>query len=97
MKSGPAISIRKFLLEPRLAYLDFELLAGEGGLDSRMISNPRIQKPGLALAGFLPYVKPGRIQILGESEYAFLQTLEPSDAVDRMAAVVQENIPAILS
>ncbi len=97
MTSGNPISIREFILEPKLAYLDLRLLAGENGLDSQMISNPRIQKPGLALAGFLPYVKPGRIQILGESEYAFLQTLEPSEAIRRMSAVVQENIPAVLS
>lgn len=97
MTFGQPIPIRRLLLEPRLAYLDLELLAGESGLDSRMISNPRIQKPGLALAGFLPYVKAGRIQILGESEYAYLQTLDPDSVVKRMAAVVQENIPAILS
>lgn len=97
MTFGPPLPIRRLLSEPRLAYLDLELLAGENGLDSRMISSPRIQKPGLALAGFLPYVKDGRIQILGESEYAYLQTLDPESVVERMAAVVQENIPAILS
>ena len=53
----------------------FLLTAGADGLASRHITNPRIQKPGLALAGYLPYVKPGRLQILGESEYAYLDTL----------------------
>ena len=55
-----------------LAPLDFEVAAGADGLETRLITNPRIQKPGLALAGYLPYVKPGRLQILGESEYDFL-------------------------
>jgi len=97
VNTGRAISVREMMLERTLAFLEFELLAGETGLDSRMIFNPRIQKPGLALAGFLPYVKPGRLQILGESEYAFLRTLEASDGIARMSAVVRENIPAIVS
>ncbi len=97
MTSGQPISVRELVLEPKLGFLGLEVLAGATGLDTRLISNPRIQKPGLALAGFLPYVKPGRLQILGESEYAFLQTLEAGDAIDRLSAVVRENVPVILS
>ncbi len=97
MKPGQPISVRELTSEPRLAFLELELLAGKSGLDSRLISNPRIQKPGLALAGFLPYVKPGRLQILGESEFAFLGTLEPEEQIARLSAVVRENIPAIIS
>lgn len=97
MKLGQSISIREFVCEPSLAYLNFEILAGGNGLDDRMISNPRIQKPGLALAGFLPYVKPGRLQILGESEYGYLKTLDPEEAIRRFFAVVKADIPAILS
>jgi len=91
------ISIREFLGEPKLDYLGLELLAGSTGLDIREISNPRIQKPGLALAGFLPYVKPGRLQILGESEYAFLRTLDAATVVERFSAVVRAGIPAMIS
>jgi HPr kinase/phosphorylase len=53
------------------------LLAGEAGL-SRPITSPRIQKPGLALAGFSRYVREGRVQVLGKSEVAFLAEL-PAD------------------
>ncbi|MCD4750832.1 MAG: hypothetical protein K8R59_15775, partial [Thermoanaerobaculales bacterium] len=89
--------MKNFLNEERLAYLEFKVAGGENGLESRLITNPRIQKPGLALAGFLPYVKPGRVQILGESEYSFLRTLGEDEANCRIISVLKSGIPAIVS
>jgi len=83
--------------EPRLAPLKFRIVAGEGGLESREIFNPRIQKPGLALAGYLPYVKTGRVQILGESEYSFLETLGEDVAIERLKNVVGLDVPCLIS
>jgi HPr kinase/phosphorylase len=77
--------------------LKLRSIAGEGGLETREIFNPRIQKPGLALAGYLPYVKPGRVQILGESEYAYLETLGEVVATRRLSDVVQLDVPCLIS
>jgi HPr kinase/phosphorylase len=55
------------------------LLAGEGGL-SRRITNQRIQKPGLALAGYVRQVHPERVQVLGATEISYLQTLSDEEA-----------------
>ncbi len=74
-----------------------KIVAGESGLDRRMISNPRLQKPGLALAGFLPYIRPGRIQILGESEFAYLATVGPEEAIHRLTQVVECEPPLFLA
>jgi len=93
----PPVSVAQLLSEPTVAFLDLEVAAGASGIDSRMISNPRIQKPGLALAGFLPYVKPGRVQILGESEYQFLDTLTPPQRVERLLRLVGADVPCLLS
>lgn len=54
--------------------LGLELCAGHDGLDNRLHST-RIQKPGLALAGYVRFVHQDRIQILGETELSFLTTL----------------------
>jgi HPr kinase/phosphorylase len=62
------------LCSPAPAALGLRLVAGHEGL-SRPIEWPRVQKPGLAIAGFLPYVRPHRVQILGESEFTYLKTL----------------------
>jgi HPr kinase/phosphorylase len=64
------------LLSEKGSHLGLQLIAGKEGL-SKQINFPKIQKPGLALTGFTQYVRPGRVQILGESELAFLRQLEP--------------------
>jgi len=47
------------------------LVAGGGGLDN-VINRTDVQKPGLALTGFLEYVHPGVIQVLGKPEITYL-------------------------
>ncbi len=65
------------ILEEKEAGLDLELLAGKEGL-GRSISVPRIQKPGLALAGYSTNLHPDRIQVLGSTELSYLTQL-PSE------------------
>lgn len=71
---------------PSLSVLGLKLVAGEEGL-SRALTGWRIQRPGLAIAGFLPYIKPGRIQILGESELDYLKTLSTVERRQRLASI----------
>ena len=63
------------LLSDKASHLNLQLVAGNEGLN-KQINFPKIQKPGLALTGFTDYVRPGRVQILGESELAFLKQLD---------------------
>ena len=97
MKLPPPIAVGRLLQEPRLAPLKLQITAGKAGLESREIFNPRIQKPGLALAGYLPYVKKGRLQILGESEYSYLDTLGEDLAADRLNSIVDLEVPCLIS
>jgi len=92
-----AISVERLLNERRLSHLDLKVVAGASGLTRCKITNPRIQKPGLALAGYLPYVKPGRLQILGESEYEFLGTFSVEESESRLSALMDLEIPCVVS
>lgn len=65
-----SISVRT-LLEEQESELKLELVAGLNGLDRR-ISVPRIQKPGLALAGYANNLHPDRIQVLGSTELSYI-------------------------
>ena len=65
------------LLSDRTHGLELTVLAGRAGM-SRRITVARIQKPGLALAGYTGQIDRGRVQILGASEIGFLQQL-PED------------------
>lgn len=55
-------------------HLGLKLVAGKNGL-SREVTIPRIQKPGLALAGYLEQIHPDRVQVLGSVELSYLSTL----------------------
>jgi HPr kinase/phosphorylase len=55
-------------------------VAGEAGL-GRPIRHPRVQKSGLALAGHFHGVVPTRVQVLGETELSYLDSLR-DDARD---------------
>ena len=54
------------LLGEELAYLRLKVLSGEKHLDN-LITHPRVQKPGLAFAGYYAYIKPGRVQIMAKA------------------------------
>jgi len=71
------LTVRSLLSES--AGLRLVLLAGEAGLGRRIAVN-RVQKPGLALAGFVRQVQAERVQILGATELSYLASLPPQEA-----------------
>ena len=62
------------LAEGKEPHLALALLAGGKGLNKR-IAHSQVQKMGLALTGFTRFVDPQRLQIIGNTELAFLGTL----------------------
>ena len=84
------VAVRE-LLEAGAEELGLKLVAGGRGLQ-RPIALPRLQQPGLALAGFLPQLHPDRIQVLGNSEVSYLDTLGPERARQAVAAVAAVGV-----
>jgi HPr kinase/phosphorylase len=83
------------LRSPALADLRMRVVAGESGFD-RPISWGRIQRPGLALAGFFSFIKPGRIQVLGESELNYLDTMPLELRRERIALICALPVSAFV-
>jgi HPr kinase/phosphorylase len=81
------VAVRE-LLDKAGALLELRLVAGARGLD-RPIALPRLQLPGLALAGYLPQLKPDRVQVLGNSEVSYLGTLAAERARDSVLGVAR--------
>ena len=54
-----------------------EVVFAPPNFDSIMITNPEISRPGLALAGFFEIFDPDRIQIIGNAEHRYLESLSP--------------------
>src|SRR5688572_29142836 len=71
------------------------LLAGESGLGNG-VSIPRIQKPGLALAGYLPQIHPERVQIIGRTELGYLATLDPEAARTAVNRILAERVACVI-
>ena len=85
----------EILRSPVLTDLKLRTVAGEPGF-SRPISWGRIQRPGLAFAGFLAFIKPGRIQILGESELNYLDTMPDDIRRERIASICALPVAAFV-
>lgn len=81
------LSIAELLAEKESG-LDLELLGGRGGLERR-VNVPRIQKPGLALAGYTRNLHPDRIQVLGSTELSYLEEITAADPQAAMANLRQ--------
>lgn len=72
--SRPGVSVRQLLEDPALS-LDVRILAGRNSLD-RTVHHPRIQKSGLSLVGHLHGLVATRIQVLGETELSYVESLD---------------------
>lgn len=75
--------------------LSMELLSERHGMD-RSISEPAINRPGLAMAGFFSYFARKRIQVLGNSELSYLKKLTEAMRVTRFERMCEREIPCIV-
>jgi HPr kinase/phosphorylase len=71
----PKLAVRALAQDPQLG-VPLRLVAGESGLD-RPLHHPRVQKNGLALVGHYQGVVPTRVQVLGETELSYIESLTP--------------------
>jgi HPr kinase/phosphorylase len=93
--SQPAITVSEFIAHAPAA-LELSVLAGARGLETRRLTLARIQKLGLALAGFTNYIHPGRLQIVGQSEIWFLGQLETEKRREAIGHLALESISCVL-
>jgi len=77
------------------AALSLELCAGDAGM-SNVLRSTRIQKPGLALAGYTRFVHHDRIQILGETELSYLATMSDPERHDAVRGLLECRLACII-
>ncbi len=105
MAQVDSIQVRQ-LLDDTAFDLRLELITGQAGLERRIVS-ARIQKPGLALAGFTAHIHPDRLAVFGNTEMSYLATLPPAQqakvcdelcALELSCLIVTKNleIPGVL-
>lgn len=63
---------------------------------SKKVNSPHVNRPGLALAGYLEVFSAERIQVFGETEVRFLQSLKEEELVVRIRDMFKMDIPCII-
>jgi HPr kinase/phosphorylase len=94
VRTVSAITVGEFY-ERNGSALGLELISKTHDL-TRQISEPAVNRPGLALAGFLTYFARRRIQILGNSELSYLEKLPPLRQLARFRRLCKEEIPCLV-
>jgi len=82
------------ILERRSELLELEIVCGSEGI-GREIESPDISSPGLVLAGFTDRFPTGRLQVLGETEVAYLSSLEASQRKVSIQSFYEFDFPAV--
>lgn len=94
VKTIASISNEKFF-ESHAEALGLTLQGERVGFD-RPISEPAMNRPGLALAGFYSYFAWKRVQVLGNSELSYLRKLPEAMRTDRFRRMCDRDIPCIV-
>lgn len=91
----PALTVEG-LFKERKELLDLSILGGDEGI-TRQIETNEVFRPGLALAGNTSRFAYKRVQILGETELAFLASLSPVERVASVQTITSFPIPLIIT
>jgi HPr kinase/phosphorylase len=85
------------LVKEKQADLELTLLAGSKGL-RRQMTVSEINRPGLALSGYLDYFPSERVQIMGLGEHTYLNTFTPAKRREVLTRVYSynKNLPCVV-
>lgn len=76
--------------------LHLRWVAGKSG-GGRSVGVSEVNRPGLSLAGYFEYFRPERIQILGQGEYAYLQTLDNARRLEMLERMFRSaELPCVI-
>ncbi len=64
--------------------------------ETRLISSSDVNRPGLALSGYLDFFDSDRLQVLGKNEHSFLENLPHDLRASHVDELVNTNPPAII-
>src|SRR5438093_10516213 len=88
------VTVERFYTE-QASSLGLKLVAGANGL-KRVIREPTVNRPGLALAGFTKYFASKRVQVIGSAESTFLKSLSKEERVKRYEELFSFKVPCVV-
>src|SRR2546423_14274608 len=88
------VTVERFYTE-HAGELEMKLVGGAAGL-KRVIREPTVNRPGLALAGFTKYFASKRVQVIGSAESTFLKSLGKEEREHRYSDLLSYKIPCVV-
>ena len=88
------VTVERFYTD-HASELELKLVAGAKGL-KRIIREPTVNRPGLALTGFTKYFASRRVQVIGSAESTYLKSLTPQEREERYANLFSYRIPCVV-
>ena len=93
----PTVVSADVLFEDHRAALKWEWVAGLGASERRFDEVAvRAARSGADLVGYLNYIHPYRVQLLGEREVAYLRDGSPEDCARRISRIVTLEPPVLI-
>lgn len=77
-------------------HLDLKVINKSSKIGTTKVYLPEVARPGLQLAGFLDMFSPDRIQVLGNTEVNYMNTLSPEIKKERLRNFFSYDIPALV-
>ena len=65
-------------------------------LESMMVDNTDVNRPGLQMVGFFDYFDNNRIQIMGKVEFTYLEQLHVEERAKKIEMLMSQRIPALI-
>ncbi len=93
MTTNPKLTVGR-LMERMQDALQLEHVTETGGLE-RLIGNPDVSSPGLALAGYVTRFPAERVQVLGETEITYLKSLDSETRLRHLTKFFSFPIPCV--
>jgi len=90
----PGISVREILAREG-KNLKLKLVSGAEGLNNK-ISYFEINRPGFAFSGYFHYFPSKRVQILGRTEFSYLNKMKPQLMRERLRKFFSNPLPCVI-
>lgn len=88
------LSVEDFLQRYR-EHLGIDVIAGEEGMN-RPIKIPEIERPGLALSGYMKGYNDKRILVFGRVEMEYLKDLSSEEREERLRMIFTKKLPLVI-
>lgn len=86
----------KLPLKKVIEEFELEKIYETDDLDSVMITNTDVNRPGLQMVGFFDYFDNSRIQIMGKVEFTYLEQFHADERAEKIEQLMSQHIPALI-